>query len=434
MKSTTIDHHVASGLGLCNDYGRSELEQAQDRALRNLLSWSARSPLYREFFADHAIRRIKTVADLHRLPFTDADILRHRGQDMLCLSQSEIARVITLQTSGSTGPAKRLWFTERDLAATRRFFRDGMLNVIEPQHRVLVVLPWQLPHSVGALLQDALAEVGIRVTTLWPPPQGDSWLALIKEKQPHCVVGLPAHLLECAEYAAGQSVQTMLLCSDYASPALRKRIETIDIETFLHYGSTEMGLGGGVECGCHQGCHLRESDLLVEIIDPETGQVLQDGNIGEVVITTLLRKGMPLLRYRTGDLAALDRSRCTCGGITARLQSIKGRQNTCSLGEGRVLSSWELDDVLFSIPGLLDYRAVLEDDNRLCFFFTGPPEKPNIAALMKQALSQLPAITAGIAEKTLTLDLFREVSEFPANHRYKRTIIDKRKKNATHTE
>ncbi len=433
MKPTTIDRYVASGLGLCDDYDRNELERAQNAALAEILRWSTRSPLYKELFAGYPISQIKTAADLTRLPFTDAEMLRHRGQDMLCVSQAEIARVVTLQSSGSTGMAKRLWFTEEDLAATRRFFRDGMHNVIQPQHRVLVVLPSQLPHSVGELLKQALTKTGNTVTTLWPPPRGEAWRELISAQQPHCVVGLPSHLLECAEYAAGQSIETMLLCSDYAAPPLRERIEAFNIETFLHYGSTETGLGGGVECACHHGCHFRESDFLIEIIDPESGKVLKDGDIGEVVITTLLRRGMPLLRYRSGDLAMLDRGRCQCGGVTARLLSIKGRHNACPLGNGGVVSSWELDDMLFSLPGLLDYRAVLEDDGRLRFLFTALPQSRDMRRLMTEAVLQLPSIAAGVVSKSLTLGAFREVMEFPQDQRYKRIITDKRKEYATDT-
>ncbi|PIE64883.1 MAG: AMP-dependent synthetase [Desulfobacterales bacterium] len=434
MKPTTLDRYVAGALGLSRDYGRSELEEAQNAALRGVLDWCTRSPFYKELLAGHASHQVSTAADLCRLPFTNTDMLRQRGRDMLCVSQAEIVRVVTLQTSGSTGAPKRIWFTREDLAATRRFFQDGMLNLIGPQDRVLVVLPWKRPHSVGSLLQEALTEAGINVAAIWPPPRGKAWRTVIAKKRPYCVVGLPSHLLACAEYAAGLSVRTMLLCSDYAAPTLRERIEAKDIETFIHYGSTETGLGGGVECTCHRGCHLRESDLLIEIVNPESGQVLEDGTVGEVVITTLLREGMPLLRYRTGDLAGLNRGRCRCGGVTARLLSIKGRQNPCSLKTGRVLSAWELDDIFFSIPGLLDYRAVVENGERLCFFFTALPDRPKVAALMKQAVIQLPSIAADIAAKSLTLGLFREVTEFPADHQYKRTIIDKRKNNATHIE
>ena len=92
---------------------------------------------------------------------------------------------------------------------------------------------------------------------------------------------------------------------------------------------------------------VRESELLIEIIDPESGEQLPEGEEGEVVLTTLGREAMPLIRYRTGDIASLDRYQCLCGGITARLCNIYGRRNSCVLSDGFILCSQELDDVLF---------------------------------------------------------------------------------------
>ena len=96
---------------------------------------------------------------------------------------------------------------------------------------------------------------------------------------------------------------------------------------------TEMGYGGGVECDVHDGYHLREADLFVEIVDPVTRQPLPDGVYGEVVFTTLTRRAMPLIRYRTGDMARFLTDALPLWHVLRRLSRIQGRlANTVSLG------------------------------------------------------------------------------------------------------
>jgi phenylacetate-coenzyme A ligase PaaK-like adenylate-forming protein len=263
--------------------------------------------------------------------------------------------------------------------------------------------------------------------------------AQIRARRISCVVGLPQHLLALAEEIEPGYLQSMLLCSDYAAPALRRRIEAAcGCTTFLHYGTTESGLGGAVARPEHQGCHIRESELLMEIVDPATGKVLPDGETGEVVITTLGREAMPLLRYRSGDMAGLERSVCPCGGVTARLVDIRGRYSGCALPGGSRLFSYELDDCLFGIPGLLDYRIVLEHkevDLLHVDFVAVADEKPD-ADEIRRRLLQVPAILESLAGRKFAIGTIRRVADFTASHTVKRTILDKRKpgvKNAAYS-
>ena len=93
----------------------------------------------------------------------------------------------------------------------------------------------------------------------------------------------------------------------------------------MHYGMTETGLGGAVSCSSHAGYHIREADLYFEIIDPETGQRQPDGKRGEIVFTTLNRRGMPLIRYRSGDISQILVQKCPCGSIIRRFGNIEDR-------------------------------------------------------------------------------------------------------------
>ena len=109
--------------------------------------------------------------------------------------------------------------------------------------------------------------------------------------------------------------------------AIVKGLQEIwDCAVYNHYGTTEMGLGGGVECAARRGYHLREADLYFEIIDPLTGGILEDERrYGEIVVTTLTRHGMPLIRYRTGDRSRFIPGNCLCGTLLNTLEKVSGR-------------------------------------------------------------------------------------------------------------
>ena len=429
MRVSTVDGLTARRFGLSSPLDRGVVEAAQMAALREIVAHvRERSPWYRERLAGVEPGALCSRADLQRLPLmSGADVAAH-GQRMVCVPQGEVARIVTLQTSGSTGKPKRLHFTRDDLAGTMDFFLNGMLNLADPSDRVLVLLPFEQPDSTGDLLIRALSAGGVRSAGLWPPAKREELAGLVRGFT--CVVGLPQHLLALADVLPFGLVRTMLLCSDYAPPALRRRIEeACGCETFLHYGTTETGLGGGVECSAHDGCHLRESDLLLEIVDPESGEPVPEGEAGEVVVTTLGRQAMPLLRYRTGDMARLTAQPCVCGGVTARLYDIAGRRRASILRGGFRVASQDLDDMLFAVEGLLDYRATLDmagGRERLGIEFLAGQGHESLERRMEQALRRVPGVAAALEIGTLALGPMRRVQAFSPSHTVKRTIFDQR--------
>lgn len=429
MTRTPVDALTARRLGLASGWDRAALETAQFEALRQTVRHAMRrAPWFREHLAGIDPDGLCGPADLARLPLmTSTDVAAH-GPRMVCVSQSEVARIITLQTSGSTGAPKRLHFTRQDLDGTIDFFLHGMMSLISGADRVLALLPFIQPDSTGDLLIRALADGGIRCDGCWPPTDWEALATRIGEDGVTCVVGLPQHLLALAHALPLRRVRTMLLCSDYAPSALRARIErACGCETFLHYGTTETGLGGGVECAVHDGCHLRESDLLVEIVDPLSGQPVPHGEEGEVVVTTLGRRAMPLIRYRTKDMARLTTQTCACGGVTARLCGVQGRRIVCRLTGGG-LTSQTLDEVLFALDGLLDYRATVdaaEDGERLGIEFLARPGHDQLERDIAQAVKRIPAVVAGLGHGFF-LGPMRRVSAFSPSHTVKRTIADLR--------
>ena len=168
-----------------------------------------------------------------------------------------------------------------------------------------------------------------------------------------------------------------------------------------------MGLGGGVECQARRGYHLREADLLFEVVDPATGRPLPEGETGEVVFTTLTRRGMPLIRYRTGDLSHFIPGPCPCGAALRTLARVEGRiANRVAIGAYGVLTLAELDEALFAVSGVTDIRATMACDSRdeLCVDARAVSGADDIApAALQDALLGIPLIRHALEDGALSI-------------------------------
>lgn len=322
-----------------------KLADAQAALLRSTLRQALRGAFYARHLRECDLD-ITSVDDLERLPFTTAEDLRNWG-DFLCVSQGDVQRMVTLHTSGTTGQPKRLAFTDADLARTRDFFAVGMSQLVGTGQRLAVLLPGaERPDGVADLLRQALSAAGVEV--LAPPPEvhaapaadtdtcaeagGERGKALaqwLEQAKAHCLVAAPAQLALLLKHFPDRGPQGLAGILTSAEPldaalglALRRAWQC---EILDHYGLTETAYGCAVECPAHQGFHVRELDVLIEIVDISGRKVLAQGEEGEVVITTLQRQAMPLVRYRTGDVACLLPAPCACGSPLRRLGPVRGR-------------------------------------------------------------------------------------------------------------
>lgn len=367
MSDCPLDPWIAGLCGLPG--GRPDpagVRAWQVAALRRTLRRVAmRSPLYRERFAalpaaarEALCRGVwpRVAGDMALLPFTDpADLAGEGWRRLLCVSQDEVARMVTLHTSGTTGGragvaadgVKRVAFSERDLARTGDFFAVGMGVLARPGDTVLILLPGaERPGGVADVLIRALARLGggpagpepvCRGVAGYPAACPAGFAAAVRRTKPECLVAAPSQLRrlleadEVARLAAGDEpgyagLRAVLASSEPLPPALREAVaRTWRCEVFDHYGLTESAYGGGVECAAHDGLHWREADLWLEIVDPADGRILPEGESGEVTITTLAREALPLIRYRTGDVAAILPGPCRCGSPLRRLGRVVGR-------------------------------------------------------------------------------------------------------------
>lgn len=289
--------------------------------------------------------------------FTTAEDIADHGYRYVKAGAGEIARIVTLETSGSTGKRKRLYFTEGDLRRTADFFRDGMGDICSPGDRVAILLGSDAPGGLGRLLEEGLRELGARPNLLClPTDYGDTAQAL-RALRPDCLVGLPVQIRKLALLVPELRPKSVLLSGDYVSEAGRETVSRLwRTKVFSHYGLTESGLGFAVQCPALEGRHIRGDELEVEILEPGTDRVLPVGEWGEIVFTTLRREAMPLRRYRTGDYGRLLPGVCPCGYAGPRLDRVLGRLTE----RAKPISIYTLDEALLGRDELYDYAASLE--------------------------------------------------------------------------
>ena len=389
MRRSVLEDWIAAETGC---HSREELDRWQLDRLRRVLDYAREhSPFYREHLSAVRPEDIRSRADLGKIPFTTSDQLRASPQSWLCCGAKEVERIVTLKTSGTTDFPKRVFFRREDQERTVDFFAHGMGELVSPGDRVLILMPGQQPGSVGDLLKRALERVGVSAIIGGPVADIGASCDLLRASGCSCIVGIPVQVLGLAEYAArlpaGQRprLRSALLSADAAHPALKTRVGTLlNCQVFDHFGMTEMGFGVAVECSAHEGCHLRENDILAEVVDPETGTVLPDGQPGELVFTTLDLRAMPFIRYRTGDRGMLLPGHCPCGSFIKRLLPQGGR-----LADGGKL--WALDGVLLACPDVVDYTMRETEDGRsLTLFGVIPPDTETVCCRLTEEGYALP--------------------------------------------
>lgn len=374
MRVTPLEAWIRQKTDIDNEMtGRSfldALERYQIQKMNEIIDYArSNTAFYHRHLASFPAAPLTALSDIARIPFTTSSDLMHNPFSFLAVSHDDIARIVTLRTSGSTGESKRIFFTEEDIELTIDFFHYGMSTIVKPGQKVAVLLPAEKPDSVGDLLIRGLRRMDVHALAYGPVADPLHAAQTIASFGAHCLVGIPTQVLAVAYSGKGLtigkgSIESVLLSTDYVPWAIAARLEGIwGCRVFTHYGMTEMGLGGGVECEALDGYHLREADLYFEVVDHETGEPCPDGAIGEVVFTTLTRRGMPLIRYKTGDIARIIPEPCPCGTVLRRMERVKGRWDSAvCLAPGCVLTLSEIDEALFRLSGLLDYRAAVSKD------------------------------------------------------------------------
>lgn len=322
MELISFEQWISNKCGISHPPVQAAVRQYQMQKMREIARYASQhSRFYRELYRGYDLDQPQ------KLPLISSADIVEQGSAMVCMSQTKIKRIVSMTTSGSTGKPKRIYFSPADLELTMDFFAHGMLYLTGPQQKVMIFMDGATEDSLGDLLARGLRRIGSLPLVHGYVRDQQQAVAELREFSPQCIVGVPKQVLALAESLPELRPEKVLLSADNIPPELRQRVgELWQCQVFAHWGMRETGLGGAVECPEHQGQHIRHADLLLEIIDPDSGELLPEGEQGEIVVSTLNREAMPLLRYRTGDISYLISEPCACGSELSRLGEVGGHK------------------------------------------------------------------------------------------------------------
>lgn len=434
MEKTPLESWIVHKTAI-KECSRPALEEYQLSKLKKAISYAKKSSV---FYRDHLKKineeAIHTFGDFGKVPFTTSLQIGQNPFNFLCIPQREVKRIITINSSGTTGKEKRIFFTEEDLDLTVDFFKFGFQPMLKTGDRVLILFPGSSYGSVGDVIKKALTLTDIECFVQGVLINPDETARFIVENKINAIVGIPMQVLYFSRVQSEvfrNNIHKVLLSADYVPEVLIRELDqNFGCKVFTHYGSSEMGYGGGVECAALNGYHVREADLYFEIINPDTGEAAKVGEYGEVVFTTLTRQAMPLIRYRTGDTAAFSQETCECGTFLRTMKRSFGRiENRVRLRGNQNLYLRDLDELILIFAEVLDYQASMEKEDVLVLeIMTASSE---IFNNLKEKIVQRLQAKFG---SDLSLKLIQRQGNEPVkivNSMIKRKILDKRNEEKT---
>jgi phenylacetate-CoA ligase len=334
------------------------LQELQLERLRHTVERAATSPFYGQRLQEAGVAAadLKTFADVRRLPFTSKDDLRAHGLEMLTLPLADMVRLHA--SSGTTGQATVIYYTRADIETwadlvARSLYMTGMRATDVFQNMMGYGL-----FTGGLGLHYGAERLGALTI---PIGAGNSQrqLQLMQQFGTTAIHIIPSYALYLLNTFAAQGLdprdlplRLAFVGAEPHSEDMRRRIEAAyGLKAYNSYGLSEMnGPGVAFECPEQNGMHVWEDSFLLEVLDPHTLEPVLPGEVGELVFTNLTRQGMPLLRYRTRDLASYDDSPCTCGRSFRRLSRIMGRTDDMLIVKGVNIFPMQIDKVLMAMP------------------------------------------------------------------------------------
>lgn len=366
------------------------------------------SRFYKKLFDDNGIKPedIQEISDLARLPFTNPRDLAAREYDLLCISQSKVEKPVTFTSSGTTGPQKRVFFSDNDIEQITDFLGVGMNTVTGSDGVIQILLPSGSVRGQSELLAEGLRKKGMKAyhTGLFLPSEEQVKASIANKAtvwfgETRLIYRITKEMEKKYELSK-LGLRVIFVTTSYLSDNMRKYLEkTWDCKVCTHYGLTEMGLGLAVECPEGEGYHYNQFGVIAELVNPETGEPINDGQEGELVFTSLGREAMPLIRYRSHDIARLSNEKCACGSHLQTISTVKRRlEAIVYLNEETEIYPTMFDDLLFSVADVVDYDIYLEkgDRPRLIFKVETITERDNISHEMEKVLADFsPVKNAG---------------------------------------
>jgi len=188
----SIDKWIAERTGLGEKLNQSNMEQYQTEKLRQIIGYAQeRSPFYRKLYENIDISSLNSIDDIGGLPLIGAEDITRQGNQMVCLDQSQIKRIVTLTSSGSTSAPKRVFFSQDDLELTVDFFANGMATMTGEDERLMICMPCDKPDGIGDLLARGLERIGAKPYRYGAIFDYDDAAAVMQQLAPDCLVGIP---------------------------------------------------------------------------------------------------------------------------------------------------------------------------------------------------------------------------------------------------
>ena len=351
---------------------RCPLERLQLQRVSATLQRAGQAPWYRELFKKQGIDGISSLADLRRLPFTTkADLRNGFPYGFLAVPLENIVRLHS--SSGTTGNPTVIYHTREDIAAwqdlvARCMYMAGMRRTDVFQNMMGYGL------FTGGIGFHYGAEKLGAMTIPIGPGNSKRQIWFMREFKTTAIHILPSYALRLATHVeelgldprADLSLRMAFVGAEPHTEETRRKIEqTWNIKAYNSYGLSEMcGPGVAFECREQAGMHIWEDQFFVEIVDPETGENLPDGECGELVLTSIARTGTPLIRYRTRDLTSIIPGACPCGRTHRRIDRIRGRSDDMLIINGVNIFPMQIEQTLMRIPGIgSNYLIEIHEEN-----------------------------------------------------------------------
>ncbi|MBM3238115.1 phenylacetate--CoA ligase [Candidatus Poribacteria bacterium] len=354
---------------------RDELEQLQLERLQVTVNRAYRNvSFYRKFLDDAQIspEDITSLSDLSKIPFTTKEMLReNQPYGMFALPLREVIRLQT--TSGTTGEPIVVGYTQRDIEHwTELIARVLTMSGVTKDDVVQISFDYGL--FTGALgFHYGAEKIGATVIPC-SRVSLEKQIAIMRNYRTTVLICTPTFAFQIAEKFMAQginlaelSLRVGLFGAEPWPEEMRRKIEDIlHITAIDNYGLSEI-IGPGVSCECEQknGLHIFEEHFIPEIINPKTGEVLSDGEKGELALTTITKEAFPMIRYRTGDISSLEQAPCACGRTLARMSRVMERTDDMIVIQGVNVFPSAIKKILAEIEGAEPHFRLIVDRNQI---------------------------------------------------------------------
>jgi len=351
---------------------RAALEALQLKRLQSVVARVyANVPFYRQSFDQAGVRPedVKSLADLQRLPFTTKQDMRDSyPYGLFAAPMEEIVRIHA--SSGTTGKPTVVGYTQQDISTWTDLMARSF--VAAGAHKGDII---HNAYGYGLFTGGLGAHYGAEKlgASVIPISGGNTkrQIMIMQDFGSTVLTCTPSYSLYLAEEAAAEGVDIRssklrvgIFGAEPWSEAMRAEIEAnLGLDAIDIYGLSEiMGPGVAIECiEAKQGLHIWEDHFIPEIINPETGQPVADGEKGELVITTITKQGIPLIRYRTRDITSIDRSPCICGRTHGRIARLSGRSDDMLIIRGVNVFPSQIESILVRVEGVEPHYLLIVD-------------------------------------------------------------------------